>query len=110
MIRPYPNSACGAGDRIKPGVERDSAKPQEYGATNPIKPAKRGAVFVVRAFIIIEFVSIAVARFAGLLIKVRGAWLDAGRLNSFEHNFIIASLPSIRSKNSIAIQPLFHAA
>jgi len=24
-------SACGAGDRIEPGVERDSAQPQEYG-------------------------------------------------------------------------------
>src|SRR5262249_42661307 len=26
----YTSSACGAGDRIKPGVERASAEPQEY--------------------------------------------------------------------------------
>ncbi len=49
-------------------MERDSAKPQEYRATNPIKPAKRAAVFVIRAFII-EVVSIAVARFAGLMLN-----------------------------------------
>jgi hypothetical protein len=35
-------SACGAGGRVKPGVERDSAQPQGYGATNPIKPANAG--------------------------------------------------------------------
>src|SRR5262249_33683093 len=63
-------SACGAGDRIKPGVERDSAQPQEYGATNTIKPANAGgSFFVLRAFIIIKVASIAVARFAGLLIN-----------------------------------------
>jgi hypothetical protein len=32
---------------------------------------------------------------SALLIKVPGAWLDTGRLNSFEPDFIFASLPSI---------------
>jgi len=35
--------ACGAGDRVKPGVERGGAQPQETGVTNPIEPAKRAA-------------------------------------------------------------------
>jgi len=36
-------------------MECDSAQPQGYGATNPIKPANAGgSFFVVRAFIIIE--------------------------------------------------------
>ena len=41
--------------------ERDSAQPQGYGATNPIKPANAvGSIIVVRAFIIIEVGSITV--------------------------------------------------
>jgi len=51
-------------------VERDSAKPQDYGATKPIKPANAGgSFFVVRAFMIVEVGSIAIARFAGWLIN-----------------------------------------
>jgi hypothetical protein len=29
----FTSSACGAGDRIKPGVKRGSAEPQEYGVS-----------------------------------------------------------------------------
>jgi len=36
----------GKDKRIKPGVERDSAQHQGYGATNPIKPANAGGSFL----------------------------------------------------------------
>jgi hypothetical protein len=42
--------ACGAGDRVKPGVERGGAEPQEYGAINSIKPAERAAAFCYSSF------------------------------------------------------------
>src|SRR5262245_53442763 len=41
----FTSLACGAGARVKPGVERGSAEPQGCGVTNPIKPAKWAAAF-----------------------------------------------------------------
>src|SRR5262245_1239479 len=40
---------------------------------------------------------------SALLIKVPNAWLDTGRLNSFEPDFIFASLPSIGQRTLLPV-------
>src|SRR5262245_54999808 len=60
-------SACGAGGRIEPGVER-SGTPGIW-CEQASSPRSGRQLFVIRSFIIIEIGSIAVARFAGLRDK-----------------------------------------
>jgi len=60
---------AGAGDRLKPEVERGSAEPQEYGVTIPSSPRSGRQLFVIRHFITIEIGPITVARFAGRFDK-----------------------------------------
>src|SRR5262245_11146290 len=48
---------------------------------------------------------------SALLIKVPGVWLDSGRLNSFDRDFIFASIPSIgqRTLRSAPDRYRYHA-
>src|SRR5262245_35507830 len=58
-------SACGAGVRIEPGVERGSAATPGIWRNHTSSPRSGRQRFVIRYLIIIEIASIAVARFAG---------------------------------------------
>src|SRR6266542_3472871 len=59
----FTSSACGAGGRIKPGVERSGTPGRWRNHTS--SPRSGRQLFVIRHFMIIEIGPIAVARFAG---------------------------------------------
>src|SRR5262245_19667094 len=61
------HSACGAGGRIKPGVERSGTPGILRNHTS--SPRSGRQLFVIRHFMIIEIGPIAAARFAGLCDK-----------------------------------------
>jgi len=67
-------SACEAGGRIEPGVERDSAATPGIWRKSASSPRSGRQLFVIRHFIIIEIGWMAVARFAGLYDNPDRTW------------------------------------
>src|SRR5262245_42148592 len=71
----FTSSACGAGGRIEPGVERSGTPGRWRNHTS--SPRSGRLLFVTRHFMIIEIGPIAVARFAGWDDKPLRTWGSA---------------------------------